>query len=45
MEKKKNFLIFQRGIEYENKARKLFIEQSGRCNKLFKVVHRAICFV
>ena len=34
--KKKNFLDFQRGIEYEDKARKLFIEQSGRCNKLFK---------
>lgn len=36
VEKKKNFLNFQRGIEYEDKARKLFIEQSGRCNKLFK---------
>jgi len=35
VEKKKNFLNFQRGIEYEDKARKLFIEQSGRCNKFF----------
>ena len=35
-EKKKNFLNFQRGIEYEDKAQKLFIEQSGRSNKLFK---------
>ena len=36
VEKKKNFLNFQRGIEYEDKARKFFIEQSGRSNKLFK---------
>ena len=32
----KNFLNFQRGIEYEDNARKLFIDQSGRSNKLFK---------
>ena len=35
-EKKKNFLNFQRGIDYEDKTRKLFIEQSGRCYNLFK---------
>lgn len=28
-EKKKNFMNFQRGIEYEEKARKLFAEESG----------------
>ena len=28
-EKKKNFMNFQRGIEYEGKARKLFVEESG----------------
>ena len=29
-EKKKNFVNFQRGIEYEEKARNLFIEESGQ---------------